>query len=214
MTVDCGAEWSREAIECAVKQGPHPTATAAEAVALVHEDLEYQVKAGFTEVVYWDEIKHTLPKHFKVSPAAVIPQTGCRGRIVLDLSFPVCGWPLQQEASSWHRMGKVIAESVNDTTTKLAPQGAVHASGQGLPRLFHFLATTPPDQDIQLSKVDLSDRCWRLIVGEPEQKWNFCYVMPDPPGARSGLWCRRRCKWDGQRARHTSALPRKQARIL
>jgi hypothetical protein len=45
------------------------------------------------------------------------------------------------------------------------------------------MATTPEDQEIRLSKVDLWDRLWRLVV-KPEQKWNFCYVMPDPTGSR------------------------------
>jgi hypothetical protein len=182
VAVDCGAEWTREAVDLAVKRGPHPTATAKDAVALVHEDIDYQVKAGFTEVVYWDEIKDDLPAHFKVSPVAVIPQTGRRGRIILDLSFPVRR-PPQKSAGSKRRMGEVVTPSVNETTKKLAPTEPVHAIGKVLPRLFHFMASTPADQEIRLSKVDLSDGFWRLLV-EPSQKWNFCYVMPDPPGAR------------------------------
>jgi hypothetical protein len=59
----------------------------------------------------------------------------------------------------------------------------VQSLGQVLPRLFHFMASTPEDQEIRLAKVDLSDGFWRLIVN-PEQKCNFCYVMPDPPGSR------------------------------
>jgi hypothetical protein len=39
--VDCGETWKKEAIEAAVIQGPHPTARAADAVALVHEDVAY-----------------------------------------------------------------------------------------------------------------------------------------------------------------------------
>ncbi len=179
VAVDCGAEWSREAIDLAIERGPHPTAKEADAIALVHEDIEYQVKAGFTEVVCWDEIKDNLPDHFKVSPVAVIPQTGRRGRIILDLSFPVRRPPKK----SSRRMGEVVAQAVNDTTKKLAPQEPVREIGQVLPRIFHFMATTPADQEIRWSKVDLSDGFWRLIVA-PEQKWNFCYVMPDPPGAR------------------------------
>jgi hypothetical protein len=61
-------------------------------------------------------------------------------------------------------MGEVVAEAVNDTTEKLAPQTPVRAIGQMLPRIFHFMATTPADQEIWWSKVDLSDRLWRLIV--------------------------------------------------
>jgi hypothetical protein len=33
-----------------------------------------------------------------------------------------------------------------------------------------------------LSKIDLSDGFWRMLV-EEEAKWNFAYVMPDPPGS-------------------------------
>ena len=148
---------------------------------LVHEDIAYQVKAGFTEVVYWDEIKNQLPTNFKVSPVAVIPQTGRRGRIILDLSFPVRRPPDQQSQSKRRRMGEVMAESVNDTTKKLAPAGPVHEIGQVLPRLLHFMASTPKDHEIRLRKVDLSDGFWRMLVA-PKEKWNFCYVMPDPLG--------------------------------
>jgi hypothetical protein len=180
VAVDCGEEWSREAIDIAVARGPHPTAMTPDAVNLVHEDIEYQVKAGFTEVVFWDDIKEALPNHFKVSPVAVIPQTGRRGRIILDLSFPVRRPPQQGKR---RRMGEVIQKSINDTTTRLAPVEPVQEIGKVLPRLFHFMAATPADQEIRLSKVDLSDGFWRLCV-DPSQKWNFCYVMPDPPGSR------------------------------
>jgi hypothetical protein len=180
VAVDCGAEWTREAVELAVARGPHPTAIAPDAVALVHEDIEYQVKAGFTEIVFWDEIKDNLPAPFKISPVAVIPQTGRRGRIILDLSFPVRR-PPQKRAK--RRMGELVQDSINATTRKLAPTEPVHEIGMVLPRLFHFMASTPEDQEIRLSKVDLSDGFWRLLV-EPSQKWNFSYVMPDPPGSR------------------------------
>ena len=45
-------------------------------IALVHEDIDYQAKARFTKVVYWDEIKDNVPAHFKVSPVAVNPEQG------------------------------------------------------------------------------------------------------------------------------------------
>ena len=62
------AEWSRAAVNIAVAQGLHPTAIEPKEVALVHEDMDYQVKAGFTEVIYWDEIKDILPGYFKILP--------------------------------------------------------------------------------------------------------------------------------------------------
>jgi hypothetical protein len=180
VAVDCGAEWAREAVEVAVARGPHPTAILPDAIALVHEDTDCQVKAGFTEAVHWDEIKLHLPANFKVSPVAVIPQTGRPGRIILNLSFPVRRNP---QKGAKRKMGEATQKSVNDTTQKLAPTEPVHEMGKVLPRVFHFMASTPADQEIRLSKVDLSDGFWRLLV-EPDQKWNFCCVMPDPPGAR------------------------------
>jgi hypothetical protein len=87
--VDCGKPWSQEAIQAAIARGPHKTALLPEAIPLVHEDIAHQVKAGFSEIINWDEIKHSLPAQFKISPVTVMPQTGRRGRIILDLSFPV-----------------------------------------------------------------------------------------------------------------------------
>lgn len=177
--VDCGPPWTQEAIELAVERGPHPTARSAEAVTLVHEDVGYQVNAGFTEIVLWDNIKDNLPANFKISPVAVIPQPNRRGRIILDLSFPVRRRPSTKKR---RRMGEVVQPSVNDTTERLAPTEGVKAIGKVLPKLFQFMADTPADEIIGFSKIDLSDGFWRMIVQE-DQKWNFCYVMPDPPGS-------------------------------
>jgi hypothetical protein len=80
-------------------------------------------------------------------------------------------------------MGEIVQESINETTRKLAPTETVNEIGKVLPWLFHFMTSTPENQEIRLSKVDLSDGFWQLLV-EPVQKWNFCYVMPDPPGSR------------------------------
>jgi hypothetical protein len=87
--VNCGPDWKREAIEEAVQRGPHVSAKTPEAMALVMEDVMYQVGAGFSEIVLWDDIKDDLPSNLKVSPLAVIPQTDRRGRLILGLSFGV-----------------------------------------------------------------------------------------------------------------------------
>ena len=50
-------------------------------------------------------------------------------------------------------MGEVIQESVNSTTQRLAPTKSVHEIGKVLPRLFHFIALTPEDQEIRLSSI-------------------------------------------------------------
>ena len=83
-------------------------------------------------------------------------------------------------------MGEVIQESVNCTTQRLAPTEPVHEIRQVLPRLFHFMASTPEDQEIHLSKVDLSNGFWHLLV-ESAQKCTFCYVIPDPSGAQTRI---------------------------
>ena len=44
--MDCGSEWTREAVDIALARGPHPTAIAPEAIDLVHEDIDYQEKLG------------------------------------------------------------------------------------------------------------------------------------------------------------------------
>ena len=151
--VDCGKPWGREAIDAAVKRGPHPTARAAEAIALVHEDVAYQIKAGFSKIALWDDIKDNLPPTFKISPVAVIPQTGRRGRIILDLSFAVRLDPKLGQ----RRPGAILQDSVNETTVPLAPKKPVREIGKVLPKLFEFMASAPAGQPILLSKVDLSD---------------------------------------------------------
>ena len=87
--VDCGNPWSRDALEASIAKGPHVSALTPEAIALVHEDVEYQCKGGFAEVILWDDLKKSIPRHLKLSPVAVVPQRDRRGRIILDLSFPV-----------------------------------------------------------------------------------------------------------------------------
>eukprot|EP00957_Ditylum_brightwellii_P091708 6983280-Ditylum_brightwellii.AAC.1 len=87
--VDCCQPWSQSVVSMAVQQGPHVNALSPEAMALVQEDVQYQVKAGFCKVTKWEDLKAKWPKHLKISPVAVVLQTGRRGRIILDLSFPV-----------------------------------------------------------------------------------------------------------------------------
>ncbi len=76
IAVDCGPDWSWDVIEAAVKQGPHPTACTTDAYDLFVEDIAYQVTVGFSKVVLWDDIKQLCPCNLKISPVALIPQTG------------------------------------------------------------------------------------------------------------------------------------------
>jgi hypothetical protein len=144
-------------------------------MALVVEDVMYQVEAGFSEIITWDSIAANPPKNLKVSPLAVIPQTDRRGRLILDLSFGV-RW------SSGPNKGKIFQPSVNLTTTKLSPAEPIQELGKVLPRIIDFMATAPQGQTVMFSKIDLSDGFWRMIVNQ-DDCWNFAYVMPDPPGS-------------------------------
>ena len=172
ISVDCGQDWSWDVIESAVMRGPHPTARTMDAHSLFKEDIAYQVTAGFSRVMLWDEINRMRPRNLKVSPVALIPQEGRRGRIILDLSFPV-----YQEVD-----GVVTATqaSVNDTTVLTAPSIPVREIGKVLPRLLQYMCDTPRGVHILFSKLDISDGFWRLVVNNTDA-FNFAYVLPQPP---------------------------------
>ena len=51
VAVDYHTKWSGVAIELAVARGPNPPAIAPYTADLVHKDIDYQVKVGFTEIV-------------------------------------------------------------------------------------------------------------------------------------------------------------------
>ena len=171
--VDCGPEWDMTTCDAAVERGPHPTALTAEAIELFAEDISYQEKAGFCQVFLWDELRRLQPKNLKISPVAVVPQVGRRGRIILDLSFPV-----YQEVDG---VMTIIQSSVNDTTEIKAPTIPVKEIGKVLHRLLHFMKMTRAGKWILFSKLDISDGFWRLVV-RTEDSFNFAFVLPQLPG--------------------------------
>lgn len=168
--VDCGDNWSREAIEEAVARGPHQSAMTPEAIELFHDDVvKYQVDAGFCRIVNWDDIKNDLPPQLKISPVAAVPQVGRRPRIILDLSFPV-------------RVGnEIIQQAVNATTAKTSHPKALDYLGSAMPRILKFLAHAPSEYPVYLSKYDISDGFWRMVVAAGSE-WNFAYVLPQEEG--------------------------------
>jgi hypothetical protein len=133
--VDCGPEWNWDVIAAAVAHGPHPTARNPDSITLFAEDIAYQVKAGFCKVYRWDELQKLRPANLKISPVAVVPQVGRRGRIILDLSFPV-----YQELDG---IVTITQESVNDTTVLQAPSDPVKEIGRVLPCLLQYMRDTP-----------------------------------------------------------------------
>jgi hypothetical protein len=171
--VECGPDWTDAAIDAAIFKGNHVSAMTPESVALVRDDVAYQVSAGFCQIVPWQVLRQSRPPSLKISPLAVVPQTGRRGRMILDLSFDV----RKEKEKGSRKMGPVIQPSVNSTTQVVVPEIPVRALGTVLPKLFLLMAATPADQVIHFSKIDLSDGFWRLITRQ-EDAYNFCYVMP------------------------------------
>jgi hypothetical protein len=175
--VDCGENWTRETLELALLKGPHSSALTPESVTLISKEVAYQVDAGFSRIITWESIKDKLPPCLKISPIAVVPQLNRRGRLILDLSFPVhCA-----SKKGGGTMGTVVQASVNNTTVPLAPTWPVSELGRVLPRVLDFMKTVPEHEEIQFAKIDLSDGFWRMIVPEADC-WNFAYVLPDVPG--------------------------------
>ena len=85
----------------------------------------------------------------KILPVAVVPQVGHRGRIILDLSFPV-----YQDLDG---VVTITQESVNDTTVLQAPSDPVKEIGRVLPRLLQYMRDTPVGLHILFCKLDISD---------------------------------------------------------
>jgi hypothetical protein len=174
--IDCGPGWNWEAIEAAVAWGPHRSALEPENVALVHEDIKYQVDAGFSTIMLWEDIKCLQPSSLKISPVAVVPKKDRRSRIILDLSFPV-----YRTRTKPSKHEEPIHASVNETTNRLAPDKPVREIGNVFHRVMHLLNSAEAGEVVMLSKIDLSDGFWRLIVEDGAQR-NFSYVMPNPVG--------------------------------
>jgi CCR4-NOT transcriptional regulation complex NOT5 subunit len=136
--VDCGEDWTLAQIEAAIAQGPHQSAMTPESLELIQEDIAYQVRAGYAEVVEWAWLKDNLPAQLKISPLAVVPQANRRGRMILDLSFPVLRKDKQSRGRKRKRAREardVLRASVNDSTIRLAPEAPVKELGNVLKRL-------------------------------------------------------------------------------
>ena len=178
--VDCGPPWTDVAQQAAVTRGPHTSALTPDARQLISDEMDYQVAAGFSEIKPWAEVQALNPTPLKVSPLAVIPQVGRRGRLLLDLSFAAQAPRGQGKRARRQYVATPpppLAPSVNDTTTKQSPEYPVKELGRVLPRLLHFMATVPPEETIMFSKIDLADGSWRMLVAE-ETIWNFAYTLP------------------------------------
>ncbi len=120
-------------------------------------------------MVQWDSIKNNPPKKLKISPIAAIPHKSKDFQSILDLSVR-----LRLKNSG-------VRASVNNTTKKTAPAGAINQIGECLSRVFHTFAEADDDAKIFMAKWDIKDGFWQTdcAVGE---EWNFAYVLPQEEG--------------------------------
>ena len=160
-----GKQWTVTEMQAAIDRGPHISALDPAAIAQINTEVAEKVANGQARIVAWDDIQQNPPPELKISPLAMIPHKSRKFRAILDLSFPV------------KLDDGTIVPSVNDTTTKTAPRGAINQIGHSLQRIIHAFATADPDAKIFMAKWDIKDGFWRLDC-EQGQEWNFCYVLP------------------------------------
>jgi hypothetical protein len=113
--VDCGTNRMREQIEAGIQQGAHLSAMTTEAIALIEEDVAYQVQGGYGEFVDWEWLKGRILAQLKVSPLAVLQQKTRRGCMILDLLFPVLRQANGQGRKKSWAACEVLHNSVNNS---------------------------------------------------------------------------------------------------
>ena len=159
-----GRDWSLTEIEAAIARGPHQSALEPDALAHFEEEVTTKVNRGQARVVLWDDIRGNHPRQLKASPVAAIPHKLCAYLSILDLSFK-----LRLENGGF-------VDSVNNTTEKWAPRGAIDQLGHLLKRLIHAFAEADDNAMILMAKWDIQDGFWRLNCRDGEE-WNFCYRL-------------------------------------
>ena len=136
---DCGPPWPQDVVDLAKTIGPHKSALSPESAALVWEDVSYQQSAGFGRIVAESELfADGGPSNLKISRVAVVPQTGRRGRIILNLSSEV---PLPAVREPGKRRKRTrVHPSVNATLVLAKDQAGVKALGTAMHAILLFCA--------------------------------------------------------------------------
>ena len=197
------------------------TALAPENAELVWEDVTYQQSARFVRIEPASQLfKEPLPKELKISRVAVVPQTGRRGRIILNLSakvdmLPSSGKKRRARKKKQLRFAGAQPDeprhrpSVNETTEPAEDQRPVKALGTATLAILLFMFEVDPTWVIDWQKIDLSDGFWRMIV-EAGKEYNFVY----PHGLatlRNTTSFHRPCRWAGRTVQRIFVRPQKRA---
>jgi len=138
-----GRPWTTVEMQEAIDHGPHRSALSKEAIAHFKAEVDEKVMSGQAKLVSWDAIKANPPENLKISPIAAIPHKSKQFRSILDLSFHL---RLKQGG---------VLPSVNSTTVKTAPKGAIDQLGHSLSRIIHAFAETDDDAVIFMAKWDI-----------------------------------------------------------
>ncbi len=145
-----------------------------EAIAHFKAKSNKKVMAGQARIFGWDDIKNNPPPQLMVSPIAAIPHKSKDFRSILDLSFQL------------RIKNGGFLKSVNETTIKSAPKGALDHLGHALSHVIYAFAEADDDAKIFIAKWDIKDGFWRMgcKVGE---EWNFAYMLPQEPNKPTKL---------------------------
>jgi hypothetical protein len=143
----------------------HSSAMHPDAMAQLQAEVTEKVRDNQARIVQWNDIRHNPHPNLKISPVAMIPHKSRGFRAILDLSFHL------RLLTGEH------VPSVNESTTLVAPRGAIDQLGHVLQRIIHAFAETEPVAAIFMAKFDIKDGFWRLDCAEVKE-WNFTYVLP------------------------------------
>jgi hypothetical protein len=163
--VDCGPDWTVEAILKLLRRGPHRSSKKRDAVRQLRKETKEKISCGYARIVRWGDISQNIPPKLKISPVAMIPHKSKQYRCILDLSFTLFD-------------GGKAYPSVNETTNRLAKPEAMTQLGNCLKRLVASMADNfDLKNPFMFCKLDIKDGFWRMRVSDNDA-WNFAYVLP------------------------------------
>ena len=129
----------------AVARGPHQSSLSPDALAHFSTESAEKVKVGQAKLVLWDDIKDDPPPQLKKLPISATPHKSKAFRSILDLTFRLC-----------LRNGGFL-DLVNDSTIKMALQGALDQLGHALSGIIHAFAKANDNDKIFMAKWDIKD---------------------------------------------------------
>ena len=183
--VNTGHNWTTDQMQSAIDRGPHVSALIPKAMAQLDDEINEKVLNGQARLIRWNDIRLNPPPQLKISPVAMVPHNSRPFRAILDLSFPV----------KLHPSGEV--PSVNSTTVKTAPKGAIDQIGHVLPRIIHAFATAEENAKIFMAKWDIKDGFGDWTANRAKNGTSRMSNRLHSELMISGWSYRRHSKWDG-----------------